>query len=163
MAESAESAALRAAVEQGSLLAVLTAVGDLLGELAEDACLDCLDEGNSMTDLANLFDALAFVIGELALEFDMPATSDEVKQFQKPLGHALDVLGHIHSAIQRRASDANADADCALAVDTCHKTAFKKVWGARGDQNGGTMKALFKLQDTWSQVDEDEDEDVRER
>ena len=71
MAESAESAALRAAVAAASLLAVVNAVGDLLGDMPwpEDY------EGVHFQYIVNLFDALAFVIGELAAEYVVPETS----------------------------------------------------------------------------------------
>ena len=62
MAEHAECAALRAAVAAASLLAVVTAVGDLLGEKPWPDEF----EGLHFQYLVNLFDALAFVIGELA-------------------------------------------------------------------------------------------------
>ena len=70
MAESAESAALRAAVAAASLLAVLTAVGDLLGDMPWPVDY----EGVHFQYIVNLFDALAFVVGELAAEYVVPET-----------------------------------------------------------------------------------------
>ena len=63
MVETARMQALRAAVLQGAFLATLSAVGDLFGD---DVNQFPLFEGLAFQHLVALFDALAFVIGELA-------------------------------------------------------------------------------------------------
>ena len=153
MAEHAECAALRAAVTDGSLLAVLTAVGDLLGEKPwpDDY------EGLHFQYLVNLFDGLAFVVGELAADYDVPETANEVEEFGVPLGHTIDVLDHINIIVQKRASDDEATDNMrtsATACDMCYKKVFNATWEAKKGKRGGIMRALMKLQDTWAPEDQ---------